>query len=460
MTLQIEETPFQAAEDRLVSEARDTLAKIDPSLRAAAALPGRRLSTHLSRKSLTGLDEAVTPRYPGGNGKLMGASATDAPSDTVNTRVKNIRPILPPALLMEELPTTEEVDRTVKDSRREIANIVHRRDDRVFAVVGPCSIHDIKAALEYAERLQALSEELEEDVMIVMRVYFEKPRTTVGWKGLINDPLLDGTYKINTGMRWARKLLLDIVEMGLPVGTEWLDTITPQFIADLVSWGAIGARTTESQVHRQLVSGMSMPVGFKNGTTGVVDVAANAVVSARSPHHYTGVTQQGLAGIVETSGNADAHIILRGGSKGPNHYQCEVKKAIKACEKCKLFNAGLVVDLSHGNSKKDYRNQSGGIDVVSKQIAEGCRDIVGVMIESNLVEGNQKLVLGKAEELTYGQSITDSCVSFEETEKMLRRLAKAVRQRRGLMSADSSPNGSVVSACGCPKCEETQSMNL
>lgn len=453
----------KTAEERLLVDAKDTFTKVHPALAETGSIRSdrpRRLSTHLSLKSLTGRKDSIRPRYPGGRGKLIGAASLDASNDIVNTRVKNIRPILPPACLLEELPTTEEVDNSVQDSRRQISDIVHRRDDRVFAVVGPCSIHDIKGALEYAERLKKLADELEEDVMVVMRVYFEKPRTTVGWKGLINDPLLDGTYKINTGMRWARKLMLDVVEMGLPVATEWLDTVTPQFIADLVSWGAIGARTSESQVHRQLVSGLSMPVGFKNGTTGIVNIAANAVISARAPHHYMGLTQQGMAAIVETTGNSDAHIILRGGSNGPNHYACEVKKAIKECEKCKLFNAGLVIDMSHGNSKKDYRNQPKCVDVVSKQVAEGCHDIVGVMIESNLVEGNQKMVLGRAHELTYGQSITDSCVSFEDTEKMLRRLAAAVRQRRARMSSDISPANSSASACECPKCDTTTSMNL
>lgn len=440
----VEAHPAGAAEDRLVRDAKDTLlAQVHPDLLKMSGNEPRRLSTHLSLLNLSGRKDSLVPTYSGARGKPLGAGASDEPSDTVNTRVKNIRPILPPACLMEELPTSRAVDRTVVSTRKQISDIVNMRDDRVIAVVGPCSIHDVKAAMEYARNLKALSDELQNDILIIMRVYFEKPRTTIGWKGLINDPLLDGTYKINTGLRWARKLLLDVVELGLPVGTEWLDTITPQFIADLVSWGAIGARTTESQVHRQLVSGLSMPVGFKNGTTGKVDIAANAVISSRSPHHYMGTTQQGLAAIVETTGNQDCHVILRGGTNGPNHTAEEVQAAIKACHKCKLFNAGLVIDLSHGNSKKDYRNQPKCMDVVSEQIEAGCRDIVGIMCESNLVEGNQKLVLGNADQLVYGQSITDSCVSFEETATILRRLAKAVRTRRvGCMSGTNSPRSS------------------
>lgn len=410
------------------------------SQRGAAAL-GPQLSPHLSLVNLSGRRHSIKARYPGGRGKLIGAAAADAPSDTVNTRVKNIKPMLPPAILIEELPTSELVDRRVTVSRNAIADAVHRRDDRIVAVVGPCSIHDRAAALDYARRLAVLSEELKADVLVVMRVYFEKPRTTVGWKGLINDPFLDGSFKINVGLRWARQLMLDIVELGLPIGTEWLDTMTPQFIADLVSWGAIGARTSESQIHRQLVSGLSMPVGFKNGTGGNVDIAANAVISARSPHHYVGMTQQGLGAIVETTGNRDGHIILRGGSDGPNHTATRVSEALAQCKKCKLDQPGLVIDLSHGNSMKDYRNQPKVLDIVCEQIESGNSDIVGIMCESNLVEGSQKLVTGKAHELVYGQSVTDSCVDFEETERMLRRLAQAIRGRRSAVGCHAMSIG-------------------
>merc|ERR1719410_2700369 len=346
---------------------------------------------------------------------------------------------------MEELPTSATVDRRVATSRTVLSDIVHRRDDRVFAVVGPCSIHDIEAAIEYAKRLAVLAKEIEQDVLVVMRVYFEKPRTTVGWKGLINDPLLDGSFKINMGLRWAREIMLEVLELGLPVGTEWLDTITPQYLSDLVSWGAIGARTTESQVHRQLVSGLSMPVGFKNGTGGQVDLAANAVISARSPHHYCGTTQQGLAAIVETTGNRDCHIILRGGTSGPNHTPEEVAKARAVAVKCKVDSPSFIVDLSHGNSSKDYRNQPKCMEVVCQQIEAGDEDLVGIMCESNLVEGSQKLIIGQADKLVYGQSVTDSCVDFEETEKMLRRLAAAVRHRRNGCDSDSNGGDSDMS---------------
>jgi 3-deoxy-7-phosphoheptulonate synthase len=294
-------------------------------------------------------------------------------------------------------------------------------------VVGPCSIHDPAAAMDYARRLRSVADEVAEDLRIVMRVYFEKPRTTVGWKGLINDPRLDGSFSINDGLRLARRLLRDLAELGLPAGCEFLDPITPQFISDLVTWGAIGARTTESQVHRELASACSMPVGFKNGTDGGVQIAIDAVRAAAHPHRFIGVTEQGLAGIVSTRGNPDCHVILRGGASGPNHDAISVQKALAA-----LRDAGLpprlMIDASHGNSEKDYRRQPRVVRDVAAQIAQGEAGIVGMMMESFLVDGRQDL--GDPARLVYGQSITDACMGWDMTRPVLHELAAAVRTRR------------------------------
>jgi 3-deoxy-7-phosphoheptulonate synthase len=346
---------------------------------------------------------------------------------TRDLRVESIRPLLPPAILLEELPLPDAGSVTVASARDEVVRILDGHDDRLLVVVGPCSIHDPAAGLDYARRLRALADELAADLRIVMRVYFEKPRTTVGWKGLINDPRLDGSFAINEGLRVARRLLLDLVALGLPVGCELLDPITPQFIADLVTWGAIGARTTESQTHRELASAMSMPVGFKNGTDGGVQIAIDACRAAAHPHRFLGVTEQGLAGIVATRGNPDCHVILRGGQTGPNYDAISVQKTLAA-----LRDAGLpprvMVDTSHGNSEKDYRRQPAVAREVAAQIALGERGLVGLMTESFLADGRQDLKVGAP--LVYGQSITDGCMSWETTVPVLRELAAAVRQRR------------------------------
>jgi 3-deoxy-7-phosphoheptulonate synthase len=346
---------------------------------------------------------------------------------TRDLRVESIRPLLPPAILLEELPLSEQGSLVVSRARDEVVRILNGEDDRLLVVVGPCSVHDPVAARDYARRLRRLAEELAGDLRIVMRVYFEKPRTTVGWKGLINDPHLDGSFAINEGLRLARRLLLDLVELGLPAGCEFLDPITPQFIADLVTWGAIGARTTESQVHRELASALSMPVGFKNGTDGGVQIAIDAVRAAAHPHRFLGVTEQGLAGIVATRGNPDCHVILRGGATGPNYDPMSVQKTLSALRDAGL-PARLMVDASHGNSGKDWRRQPLVAREVATQVAQGEHGIIGVMLESFLVEGRQDLT--DPRRLTYGQSITDGCMGWETTVSVLRELAEAVRRRR------------------------------
>src|SRR5881396_2808248 len=334
---------------------------------------------------------------------------------TRDLHVESIRPLLPPAILLEELPLDERGSLVVGRAREEVIRVLSGEDDRLLVVVGPCSIHDPVAGLDYAHRLKRVADELGRDLRVVMRVYFEKPRTTVGWKGLLNDPHLDGSFAINEGLRLARRLLLDLVELGLPSGSEFLDPITPQFTSDLVTWGAIGARTTESQVHRELASGLSMPVGFKNGTDGSVQVAIDAVRAAREPHSFMGVTEQGLAAIVETGGNPSAHVVLRGGTPGPNHGRESVGRALEALRSIGL-PAHVVIDLSHGNSGRDHRRQQTVARDVAAQIAEGERGIVGVMAESFLVEGRQD---AEAEPLVYGQSITDACIGWETTVDVL-----------------------------------------
>jgi len=346
---------------------------------------------------------------------------------TRDLRIESFRPLLPPAILLEEQPLNERGSETVTRARRDISRILRGEDDRLVVIVGPCSIHDPAAALEYGRRLRTVAEEHARDLCIVMRVYFEKPRTTVGWKGLINDPHLDGSFVINEGLRRARRVLLDLAELGLPAGCEFLDPISPQFTSDLVSWGAIGARTTESQVHRELASGLSMPVGFKNGTDGGVQIAIDAVRAATHPHQFLGVTEQGLCAIVATRGNPDCHIILRGGASGPNYDAVSVQKTAAA-----LIDAGLaprlMVDTSHGNSDKDYRRQPVAAHDLAEQVAHGENAIFGMMMESFLVDGRQDLKNPAA--LRYGQSVTDACMGWEMTLPVLADLARAVRARR------------------------------
>lgn len=348
---------------------------------------------------------------------------------TDDLRIDALRPLLPPAILMEELPVSEPASATIAHGREQVQRVLRKQDDRLVAVVGPCSIHDPAAGLEYGRRLRELAEALREDLLVVMRVYFEKPRTIVGWKGLINDPHLDESFKINEGLRLARRLLLDLAELGLPTGTEFLDPITPQFIADLVSWGAIGARTSESQVHRELASGLSMPVGFKNGTAGSVQLAIDAIRSAAHPHHFLSVTKQGVAAIVSTRGNEDCHLILRGGSSGPNYDAESIARTVRAMEASGVPGR-VVVDCSHANSGKDAARQPEVARAVAAQVAAGDRSIVGVMLESFLVEGRQDAKPGR--KLVFGQSITDGCISWEQTGPVLRELAAAARERRKL----------------------------
>ena len=346
---------------------------------------------------------------------------------TDDLRIADLRPLIPPAILMEELPVTEKASITVSSGRDQVNAALLGTDDRLVVVTGPCSIHDPEAARDYAIRLTKATASYADDLIIVMRVYFEKPRTTVGWKGLINDPRLDGSFQINEGLRLARGLLLDLCNMGLPVGSEFLDTISPQFIADLVSWGAIGARTTESQVHRELASGLSMPVGFKNGTGGSTQLAIDAIKAARGAHHFLSVTKQGISAIVATTGNDACHIILRGSSQGPNYDQRSVDVLAARLAGDGLTHR-LMVDFSHGNSEKDHNRQPAVAAAVAAQLADGSDNIFGVMLESHIIEGRQDLVAGKAP--TYGQSITDACISWEMTEQVLEQLAAGVRARR------------------------------
>jgi len=346
---------------------------------------------------------------------------------TDDLRIRGLRPLIPPAILLEDLPLTQAAATTVANARSAAEAILKGDDDRLIVVAGPCSIHDVDAAIEYGGRLARVAGSLADDLLIIMRVYFEKPRTTIGWKGLINDPDLDGSFHINRGLKVARKLLLDLAEMGLSAGHEFLDTITPQFIADLVAWGAIGARTTESQVHRQLASGLSMPVGFKNGTDGNVKIAVDAVRASASPHHFKGVTKQGISAIVATAGNDSCHVILRGATTGPNFRAEHVAAAAD-----QLVQNGLapnvMVDCSHGNSSKDHTRQPHVAAEVANQISGGSRAVIGVMLESHLVAGNQAYAAGA--DLTYGQSITDPCMDWDTTVEVLDGLAAAVRARR------------------------------
>ena len=345
---------------------------------------------------------------------------------TDDVRIKDISEVAPPAHLLREYPATSTAVETTYNTRQAIHRILHGADDRLLVIMGPCSIHDVKAAKDYAGKLKQAKDHLANDLLVVMRVYFEKPRTTVGWKGLINDPFLDGSFRINDGLRIARQLLLDLDEMGLPVGCEFLDMITPQYIADLVSWGAIGARTTESQIHRELASGLSCPVGFKNGTDGNIRIAVDAIRAAQAPHHFLSVTKAGHSAIVSTSGNEDCHVILRGG-KATNYDAASVDAAGRELAAAGV-PARLMIDFSHANSSKNPQKQ---VDVghdVGRQIAGGEDRIFGVMVESHLKAGRQDLVPGK--ELVYGQSITDGCLGWEDSYALLEHLAEAVRKRR------------------------------
>ena len=347
---------------------------------------------------------------------------------TDDLRIQWIKVLLPPVFLEEELPETEAASTTIYEARRAVSDILNGRDPRLLVLAGPCSIHDPKAARDYAALLKTAIGELSADLCIVMRVYFEKPRTTIGWKGLINDPYLDHSYKINDGLRQARHLLLNLAESGVPTGTEFLDMISPQYIAGLVSWGAIGARTTESQVHRQLVSGVSCPVGFKNATSGDVQVAIDAILSAAHSHTFLGHTKHGQSAIFVTTGNPDCHIILRGGRGTVNYTAASVADTAAKMEKAGIAPR-IMIDFSHANSNKDYRRQALVCHDVAGQIAAGDKRILGVMIESNLVAGAQPLVPGQP--LVYGQSITDGCIDWAETQTLLAELAAAVKARRG-----------------------------
>ncbi|MGE5219847.1 MAG: 3-deoxy-7-phosphoheptulonate synthase AroG [Chloroflexota bacterium] len=351
---------------------------------------------------------------------------------TDDLRIREIKELITPAQLLGDLPISEKAARTVFETRQAIHRILHGADDRLLAIMGPCSIHDVKAAKEYAARLTEAKERCVDDLLIVMRVYFEKPRTTVGWKGLINDPNLDGSFQINDGLRIGRQLLLELNESGMPAGSEFLDMITPQYLADLVSWGAIGARTTESQVHRELASGLSCPVGFKNGTDGNVRIAMDAIRAAQAPHHFLSVTKAGHSAIVSTAGNEDCHIILRGG-KQPNYDAASVDAAAKSLAEAGI-PARIMIDCSHGNSGKDPSKQVEAGRNVSAQIAAGDDRIFGIMIESHLKAGRQDLIPGKA--LVYGQSITDACVGWEDSRSLIDSLANAVRERRAKAAAN------------------------
>ena len=345
---------------------------------------------------------------------------------TDDLRIRAIKEVVPARVLHERYPITEEAARTVFETRQQIHRILHGEDDRLLVVIGPCSIHDIDAAMEYASRLREQKERLADDLLVVMRVYFEKPRTTVGWKGLINDPNLDESFEINKGLELARKLLLDINSLGLPTGTEFLDLISPQYIADLISWGAIGARTTESQGHRELASGLSCPVGFKNGTDGTMRVAVDAIRAAERPHVFMSMTKEGHSAIFATTGNNDTHIILRGGQR-PNYDAESVNIAAEEMENAGL-TPRLMIDFSHANSRKQHDKQLEVGRDVAGQIARGDMRIIGAMIESHLVGGNQKLTPGKP--LKYGQSIPDACLAWDDSVPLLELLSEVVRERR------------------------------
>ncbi|WP_198264662.1 3-deoxy-7-phosphoheptulonate synthase AroG [sulfur-oxidizing endosymbiont of Gigantopelta aegis] len=351
---------------------------------------------------------------------------------TDDLRILGINEVIAPEKIHEQFPSTENAKITVSNARQEIHKILSGEDDRLIIIIGPCSIHDVKAATEYAHLLKATREKLSDDLLIVMRVYFEKPRTTVGWKGLINDPDLDGSFKINKGLGIAREFLVNVNNMGIPTATEFLDLISPQYVADLISWGAIGARTTESQVHRELASGLSCPVGFKNATDGGSRVAIDAISSSSRPHVFLSVTKQGKSAIFSTSGNEDCHIILRGGAE-PNYDASHVEAVAQDMESSSLV-PNLMIDFSHANSQKQFKKQIDVAENVSQQVADGDKRIIGAMIESHLVEGRQNC--NNKEDLQYGQSITDACINWEDSLNVLKQLSKAVQQRRLQQSSD------------------------
>ncbi len=353
------------------------------------------------------------------------------PFVTDDVRITDIRPLISPAILMQDFPAGAEASKMVYDTREAVRRILKKEDDRLAVMVGPCSIHDAVAAIDYAGRLAAIREKYEKDLLLIMRVYFEKPRTTVGWKGLINDPFMDESYNINSGLRIARGLLLRLSEMGVPAATEFLDVITPQYISDLIVWGAIGARTTESQVHRELASGLSMPIGFKNGTTGCVQIAVDGIVSSAHPHCFLSVTKQGVSAIVSTSGNDSCHVILRGSTQGVNYGSEHVKQVWDVQQKAGISNR-IMIDCSHGNSHKQWQEQANVAADIARQLAAGEDNIGAVMIESNINSGNQKCV----QPLQYGVSITDACVDWDGTLRILDTLAEGVRARRQLKQSD------------------------
>jgi len=370
------------------------------------------------------LDDPAHDREVGARDETLDTTRID------DTRIRAVRPLVSPAIVLDEAPVTAAVEALVEATRERIADVLHGRDDRMVVVVGPCSIHDHDQAIEYARRLKDAADELGDALITVMRVYFEKPRTTVGWKGYINDPRLDGSCRINEGLRRARDLLLAISELGLPAGTEFLDLLSPQYVADLIAWGAIGARTTESQSHRQLASGLSCPVGFKNGTDGSVQVAADAIVAARASHSFMGITKMGVAAIFETRGNHDGHVILRGG-RTPNHDAAHVDGACAVLRAAGLREQ-VMIDCSHANSGKQHRRQIDVAQGIAQRVAAGERRVVGVMIESHLHEGRQDLKPGTA--LLHGVSITDACLGWDDTRSVLDALARAVRARRSALS--------------------------
>ncbi|MGB7085132.1 MAG: 3-deoxy-7-phosphoheptulonate synthase [Phormidesmis sp.] len=349
---------------------------------------------------------------------------------TQDLHVVENRPLLPPNQLLAQLPLTEKASALVAQTRDHVRNIMHNEDRRLLVIVGPCSVHDVDAAYEYAQKLVKLREQFKGQLEVVMRVYFEKPRTNIGWKGLINDPHLDGSYDINEGLRLARKLLLDLAELGLPAGTELLDPITPQYIADVIAWTAIGARTTESQTHREMASGLSMPIGFKNNTNGSLDAAANAMLAASQPHHFLGINQSGHASIVSTTGNIDGHLVLRGGKQGPNYETSHVARAAKALADQNL-NPRIMVDCSHANANKDHTRQVLVLNSIAEQVVSGSQHLMGAMIESHLVSGKQPIPK-QLNELVYGQSITDACVDIDTTATMLETLATAVDAKQSV----------------------------
>jgi 3-deoxy-7-phosphoheptulonate synthase len=395
---------------------------------AAGFRSGERRAYHLGGAIPNGLRDRLA--------SLPGVDAVLSDEDvegtrTSNLRIASIRPLLPPAILTDELPLPPVSADLVHATREQIRAILTGEDVRLLVVVGPCSVHDPAAALEYGTRLKRLADQMADDLLIVMRVYFEKPRTTVGWKGLINDPGIDESYRVNDGLRVARQLLLDLLAMGVPAGCEFLDPVLPQFFADTVSWGAIGARTTESQTHRELASGLSMPVGFKNGTGGGIQMAVDAVGAAAHPHHFLGVTEQGLSGIVATTGNPDCHVILRGGKDGPNYDAASVASTLGLLRTARLAER-VMIDTSHGNSGKDYRRQPEVARAIGEQVAEGQRGIVGVLMESFIEDGAQKV--STETPMVFGQSVTDSCMGWDMTLPVLEGLADAVRARRRLVN--------------------------